>query len=274
MDELQIIKYLDGEMNSDEKDRFEQEVRLNQELADELEKYRQVQDLAMELLSGVQDPGLDKEIRESVIDFRSDPSAVEQVPDDYREILMDAERKLNKLPRRHTKGTSMRRVWVAAAALVILAMSLYILIYQPFKDLTSDELYSQYFSPLTQTGQIREMARADNDFLFAVKVYESGDYERAAILFDLLIDRPGTRSWSILYASSSHLLLHQTDRAIELLQGLGSDVDPGIAETATWQLALAYLKAGDTGMAGKELEELAGSGRYSRKSRQILRILR
>ena len=51
MDELRIIRYLDGEMSGEELKAFEDEVRMNQPLKEELERYRQIQDLAEKLLS-------------------------------------------------------------------------------------------------------------------------------------------------------------------------------------------------------------------------------
>ena len=55
MDELRIIKYLDGDMTVEEKTRFEEELKLNSELSEELENYRKIQELASELLGPVAD---------------------------------------------------------------------------------------------------------------------------------------------------------------------------------------------------------------------------
>lgn len=280
MDELRIIQYLDGEMPEEDLRNFEEEIRMNPLLAEELEKYRQVQSLAQKLL-GDQDeedkePGraVQEEIRQAVNEFKKDSASFGDIPPEYREGLKQAE---SSFLEKRGKAGSIRmisRIWYSAAAVVILAIVVSLIVFQPFAKITADEIYAQYFSPFLKSDEIIELVRADNDFLFATEVYEAGDFKRSAILFEILTENSELRAWSMFYAGSSYMFLNQTTEAIDLFQTIIREGDEEVLATARWQLALCYIRTGKPESAIEQLEILRNDPSYRRDANRILRLLR
>ena len=298
MDELKIIQYLDDEMFGEELRNFEEEIRINPELAEEIEKYRKIQELAVESLAGedeqerepdrqaegAADPPpeedemagreVQEEISGAVEDFKRDPASMGDLPPGYLENLKQAERSYMEGRNKGSSIRVIRRIWYSAAAVAVLAVVSSILVFRPFAKMSADEIYAQYFTPFHKTGKILELARADNDFLFATEVYEAGDYERAAVLFEMLADSSGTRSWSMFYAGSSYMLLNQTDKAIALFQAVLQEGDLELAPEAHWQLALCHIRRGEPDLAGVHLEVLLDESGYRKDAGRILRFLK
>lgn len=281
MDELRIIKYLDGEMSGEELRKFEEEIRMNPQLAEEVNKFRQIQDLARRLLSDQeeQDKDLDqavqKEISEAVEEFKKDPASFGgEIPQEYREQLKQAGKNFSE---NHGKTGSMlmiKRIWYSAAAVVILAVVVTILILRPFEKIPAGEIYAQYFRTFQKTENIIELARTDNDFLFATEVYEAGDFERAVVLFEILADSSEIRAWSLFYAGSSYMSLNQVNNAIGLFTTILEEGDEEVLSPARWQLALCYIRSGDPDEAQKHLEILGDDPVFRKDAGRILRILR
>jgi hypothetical protein len=296
MDELKIIKYLDGEMTLDESRAFEEEIRMNPPLAEELERYRQIQDLARQLLDEgadeVSNPEVEKEISEAVQDFKNDPGSMDKVSPEYLRKLEEAQERFmgsrsssdpggggeSRLPGKEDVNandpvSTIRKIWYRAAAVVILAIILSILLFRPFSKSTPDEIYAKYFHAFHKTEEVLEMARNDNDFLFAVEVYEAGDFERAAALFEMLADSSVIRSWALFYAANSYMSQNHSGRAIELYQTILAEGDREVQSHARWQLALSYLRIGEPDMAREQLEILSKDPVYRSDAKRILRIV-
>lgn len=280
MDELRIIQYLDGEMSGEEMRDFEEEIRMNPSLAEEVEKFKQVQALAMKLLGRQEgedmdmDPAVNEEIRQAVQELKRDPASFGDIPPEYREELQQTERSFMENRGKPGSLRMIRRIWYSAAAVVILAVAVSIFVFQPFAKITSDEVYAQYFRTFHKTDEIFELARDNNDFLFATEVYEAGDFERAVILFEMLADSSELRTWSWFYAGSSYMSLNQTGKAIDLFEAVIRDGDEKILSAARWQLALCYIRTGKPEPAREQLEILRADPTYRRDADRILRILR
>jgi hypothetical protein len=307
MDDLKIIKYLDGEMSGEELRRFEEEIRMNPPLADEIRKFRQVQELARKLLAGHDDrsggkkeeapsgspaenefevpgegsldPATRKDISDAVRDFKQDPAAAGDLSPEFRRNLEEAGKRY--FAGRESTGPTpiVRKIWYRAAAVVVLAIALSIAIFKPFAKMSADEIYARYFRPVSKTTEIIEYARTDNDFLFATEVYEAGDYERAVVLFEMLADSSQLRAWSLLYAGSSYMAQNKPSDAVDLFLAIIEEVEEPIGgdvkavSGARWQLALCYLRLGEPGKAMEQLALLRNDPEYRRDANRILRAL-
>jgi len=292
---LRIIRYLDGEMSGEELKAFEDEVRMNQPLKEELDRYRQIQDLAEKLLSdqggesgnlstgsdseGEKEsaepgPRVEQEIREAVREFKSDPASYGDIPGEYRDELAGAGDAF--FANRHRSGSLrlIRRIWYSAAAVVVLALTISILILKPFKKMTPGEIYSEYFTTFHKTEQIEEIARNDNDFLFATRVYEAGDFERASVLFGMLADSSQVRAWALFYEGCSYMALNQPEKAAGIFQTVLDEGDGEVLSDAKWQLALCYIRLSRPEKATDLLMSLREDPAYRKDAGKILRILR
>ena len=287
MDELMIIKFLDGEMSGEERKNFEEEIRMNPTLADEVEKFRQIQTLAQKLLAGHAgegedldlaveedlDPAVEEEITRSVQEFKDDPDSSGIVPPEYKERLKKAERSYMENREKSGALRMVRRIWYSAAAVVVIALIVSILVFSPFSRFSGNEIYAQYFRSFHKTEEIHELARTDNDFLFATEVYEAGDFERAVVLFEMLADSSELRAWSMFYAGSSYMSLNQTDKATVFLLILQEEEEEEVRPMARWQLTLCYIRNGRPELAREQLEMLRDDPAFRRDARRILRIL-
>jgi tetratricopeptide (TPR) repeat protein len=291
MDEIKIIKYLDEEMKGEELRKFEEEVKMNPQLADEVNKFREIQDLAKKLLADQDendqgkeftaridkdeemDPAVQKEISEAVIEFKKHPSGKGDIPPGYVDKLKDAEKNLWGNRSKSGSLQTIHRIWYSAAAVVILAITISILVFKPFSNLPAGEIYAQYFRTFTKTDEIMELARDDNNFLFATEVYEAGDFERAAVLFEILADSSQVRPWSMFYAGCSYMSLNQSDKAIDLFKSVIVEGDEEVSPLAQWQLGLCYLKTGDIGQAKEQLKIVSDDPAFRKDAVRILRVL-
>ena len=98
-----------------------------------------------------------------------------------------------------------------------------------------------------------ELSRADDDLLFAIKVYEAGDYERAVILFEMLSDSAGLREYSLFYAGHAYMHQSLTVKAIETFEELLDDAQGDLIQAARWYLALCFLKTGEAALSKEQL---------------------
>ena len=279
-DEKTIIRYLDGEMPEDERLAFEKEISGNPDLADEVEKLRDLQKLAGKAINQGDDPeenldpGTRENIRQAVIDFKEGGDA--DLPEEVKDTIAGARQAFEKTdPGTHRSNIGqIRRIWFSAAAVVVLAIVVTILVFRPFRSEPVRDLYAKYYREYPVSPELSELSRSDDDLLFAIKVYEAGDYDRAILLFEMLSDSLTHGGYSRFYAGHAYLHLNLSDKAIKSFQGL-LDEDPGDLEHATrWYLALAYLKEGNSTQSREQLELLkASDSPFKKNARMLLRDL-
>jgi lipopolysaccharide biosynthesis regulator YciM len=140
--------------------------------------------------------------------------------------------------------------------------------------MTPGEIYSEYFTTFHKTEQIEEIARNDNDFLFATRVYEAGDFERASVLFGMLADSSQVRAWALFYEGCSYMALNQPEKAAGIFQTVLDEGDGEVLSDAKWQLALCYIRLSRPEKATDLLMSLREDPAYRKDAGKILRILR
>ncbi len=290
-DDKNIIRYLDGEMTADERLAFEKDISKNPDLAKEVETIRNLQKLAGRAMGRTDDPeqSLDQEtreeIRQAVIDFKE--GGKDDLPEEVDEMIKSARQAFEQ---RREKGQQagelvepvnqrstirqIRSIWFRAAVVVILAIVISVLIFRPFKNRLVKDLYTEYYKEFSMTEEMDELSRTDNDLLFAIKVYEAGDFDRAIILFEMLADSSMLSRYSLFYAGQAYMQIKRTDKAIETFMGLLDDAPGELIAPTRWYLALCYLKMGEDTLSREQLlliEEMDSP--YRRDARMLLRDL-
>jgi tetratricopeptide (TPR) repeat protein len=291
MDDKNILRYLDGEMMEDERLKFEKEISANHDLAKEVEIIRNLQKLAGKAMRQADDPeaGLDhmtrEEIRQAVIDFKD--RGKDAVPAEVDETVKNARqafeqrgeksfqvRNVTESKLLRSISPQIRRIWFSAAAIAVLAVIVSILIFRPFRGKPAKDLYTEYYKEYPMTAEMNELSRTDDDLLFAMKVYEAGDYERAIILFEMLADSNALREYSLFYAGHAYMHLNLTDKAIETFKGLLDEARGDIIPATRWYLALCYLKTGEAALSKAQLLLIEETESPFRKdARMLLRDL-
>ena len=298
-DDKNIIRYLDGEMTADERLDFEKEISGNPDFAQKVETFRKLQKLAGKALRQVDDPeanldqGTREEIRQAVLDFKEGKN--DDLPGEVDEMIKSARQDFEQRREEAQQGTDqtkpeheaeskpesqrsnlrqIRRIWWTAAAVVLIAAIVSILIFRPFRDKLPRDLYAEYYQEYPITSDVMELSRADDDLLFAIKVYESGDYERAVILFEMLSDSAGLREYSLFYAGHAYMHQSLTGKAIETFEELLDDAQGDLIPSTRWYLALCYLKKGEAALSKEQLlliEETESP--FRKKARSLLHDL-
>lgn len=292
-DDKNIIRYLDGEMAEDERLAFEKEISGDPDLAQKVEVFRKLQKLAGIALSQADDPevnldqGTREEIRQAVLDFKEGMNA--DLPGEVDELIKGARQDFEQRREKAQKGSDQtkpepesqrsnirqnRRIWWMAAAVLLLAAVASILIFRPFTDRMPRDLFAENYKEFPITTEMLDLSRADDDLLFAIKVYEAGDYERAVILFEMLSDSAGIREYSLFYAGHSYLHQNLTEKAIEKFQELLDETQGDLIPATRWYLALCYLKTGEAALSKEQLlliEETESP--FRKEARMLLRDL-
>jgi len=292
-DDKNIIRYLDGEMVQEERLAFEKEISENSDLAKKVENLRNLQKLAGKAMKQTDDPeahldqGTQEEIRQAVIDFKEGKNA--DLPAEVDEMIKSARHDFEQRREKGQQDTDqtkpepisqrsnlrqIRRIWWTSAAVVFIAAIISILIFKPFSDKLPSDLYTDYYQDYPISLDVMELSRADDDLLFAIKVYESGDYERAVILFEMLSDSAGLREYSLFYAG--HAYVHQglTGKAIETFEELLDDAQGELIQATRWYLALSYLKKGEAVLSKEQLLLLEETDSpFRKKARSLLHDL-
>lgn len=286
-DDKNIIRYLDGEMAEDERLAFEIEISENPDLAKAVESIRKLQKLAGKALRQTDDPeanldqGTREEIRQAVLDFKEGKNA--DLPGETDEMIksarQDFEQRREKI--RQASGTTepgarrsnirqIRRIWWTAAAVVLLGAIASILIFKPFTNRMPRDLFADYYREFPMTPEVLDLSRDDDDLLFAIKVYEAGDYERAVILFEMLSDSAGIREYSLFYAGHSYLHQNLTEKAIQKFQELLSETQGDLIPATRWYLALCFLKTGEATLSKEQLLLIEETESPFRKEARLL----
>jgi tetratricopeptide (TPR) repeat protein len=290
-DDKNIIRYLDEEMKEDERLEFEKEISGNPDLAKKVETFRNLQKLAGKTMRQADDPedSLDQEtreeIRQAVIDFKEGnkndlPEEVDETIKSARQAFEQRRGKRQQAGELTEPGPQrsnirrIRSIWFRAAAVLVLAVVVSFLIFRPFKSKLAKDLYTEYYKEFSMTEEMNELSRTDDELLFAIKVYEAGDYDRAIIMFEMLADSSMLRGYSLFYAGHAYMHMKLNDKAIETFQELLNDAPGDLIAATRWYLALCYLKKGEATLSKEQLlliEEMDSP--YRRDARMLLRDL-
>ena len=259
MDYKEIFdRYLDGKLSGDELRDFEKSLRDDPELAGELDQYKQLNEASEKL-------------------FIED-SADQQAKDDIRAFKkQDIEKDIDLQHFRKEMDKAGRRristMWYAAAV-VLAGIMTALLVILLRSSVEMPEIYAMYYEEYHQSDKLWEFTRSNDDLYFAVRVYESGDYSRASLLFRQLADSLPFSPYAEFYAGLIGIHQERWEKAIESFRRVISAGDSEIKTDAEWYLGLCYLMVDNASAAREQFEKLAATkNQYSKRARRILRHL-
>lgn len=151
-------------------------------------------------------------------------------------IVPASETKLRRLPR--------WRNWAAAAAAVALLITAG-MIYSNQGPASAADLFAQAYAPYESPfAGTRSGGDEGKPFADGMSAYQDGNYELALQHFNTVLAASPTASIAHLHAGMSNLQLEKTSAAIKHLSTVRLNA-PVLYGSASWYLALAYLKAGE-----------------------------
>jgi len=161
--------------------------------------------------------------------------------------LPTGEAKLRRLP--------AWRNWAAAAAAVALLITAGI-IYTRQGPISSSELFAEAYVPY-ESPFVGTRSATDNELPLnaGLAAFQEGNYSQAVEHFDEVLIQSPEESMAHLHAGMAYLHLGKTEQAIEHLTTVRMNT-PILYGSASWYLALAYLKSNDPEQSKAILEQI------------------
>jgi tetratricopeptide (TPR) repeat protein len=158
--------------------------------------------------------------------------------------------------------------WLVAASFVTIVS---VLSFWLFNNPSSDELFSEYFSPyenvihpISRTDKVKDIKT------IAFENYELGNYTDALLNFDSLLSSNNEENEIIkFYKAVTYLKLSQPNKAIDLLKG-NLQHNLNWRDKNDWYLALAYLKTSNITESKKVLLSLSQLENNFKKNETLL----
>ena len=197
-------------------------------------------------------------------------------PEKFTTHVHEMIRTVSEVARMYKYKQSFRRMFIpAAASLVLIAGSIGFFKSHTHQNL-SDVLFKKYFTPYSSETPI---TRSDNNqtgpFFEAMVAYEAQQYSEANSLLDKILQSEPESEQVHFYLSMVELTLHRPEASIHHLEAVLSRPDSRFAIPAQWYLGLAHLKKGEPEIGLKYFEALTRhKNHYSEISWKIVRELK
>ena len=274
-----IDKYLDGELQGNELRQFENELLMNPELAEAVDKFRNLYDFIRQqhakMMSGTGKKYRieDQEINELIDTYRLKNG--EEEPEDeklFRKKLENAYRNHIQNTRKHGLMKT-RRIWFAAAAIGLLIIVTSVIYYLQNKTYSNERLYSMYYEPYNKNIFTRiESGEPEGIFMQAMIKYADEDYENALDLFQRV---PSTDDFILpahFYSGISFMQTGQYHEAASSFLFIIKHLDNELIYQSEWYLGLCYLKTNETDKAFTQFKKITGSNSiYKENAEDILK---
>ncbi len=242
-DHDKIGKYLDGEMNAEEQQSFEEQLRQNDALQKEVQLTREVNEtLGMKL-----NPG------KSELELRS---TLDEMRNEYFSDGISPGQSQAKLV------LFRRSSWLAAAAAVIIVILL-LTIWSPWQK----DLYNQYAS-IEMPGMAERGSHADILLKQAAGYFNAKKFETAIPIFEAILKDDPQNSFVHFYYAIALLESGKVDKSrYEFLQLYnGSSI---FRHDAAFYIALSYLKEKDTAACKQWLDKIPADAGVFNKAREL-----
>jgi len=262
-------------------------MKRTQELFENIESYLK-HDLTEEARSAFeqelqQDPALAKEVElHKALQVLQEPNHVLQFREAFAKVKEEA--KTNNVTQESTavrKEAPVRQLnWrlpVGIAASLLLLVTLVILVTNPNKPSTNNELLAGFYEPYPLNLTVRNgnnMPQQPQSINGAANAaYAAKRYDTAILLWSQLAATQELPVLSRLYMGSALIALDSAEGAITQLDRFLQDTT-ALLNDAKWYLALAYIKNDQLSKARPVLQELINKrSRYAKESQALLRRL-
>ena len=276
-----IDKYLDGELQGNELRQFENELSMNPELAEAVDKFRNLYDFIRQqytkMMSGTGKNYRieDQEINELIDAYRLKNG--EEEPENVKILRKKLENAYKSYIRntRKQKLQKTRRILYTAAAVFLVIIVTSVIYYLQNKTYSNERLYSMYYEPYNRNIYTRiESGEPEGVFMQAMIKYADEDYENALDLFKRVPSTDDLILPAHFYSGISFMQTRQYHEAASSFLYIIKQPDNELIYQSEWYLGLCYLKTGETGKAFTQFKKITRSNsNYKEKSEDILKKL-
>jgi tetratricopeptide (TPR) repeat protein len=239
-----IERYNAGEMSDAEKQWFRKELDGNKKLLNEVN----LRKLTDEVLKN-----------QDVISLRNKLSEIEK-------------RRESNVPVRKSRKPVYLKYAAVIAGLVLIGS---IIVFSG-KNLSSEEIMNRYYNAYEPPSALRSSQIETNaDFTLALEFYNTQDYEKAAILFNKVLESNPRDMQSVLLNGVANFEDQKYPEAKQSFVKVINDNNNLYIETAKWYLALCYVKTNEREKAIQQLEIIKKEGGiYSNDAKKVARELK
>lgn len=225
-----IERYLDGEMTIEERIWFEQELKVDEQLALEFRLEIQIH----EALS-----------QEDIIDFLGK--------------LQKASSQIKGERKPHVVPLYRRTARVAAIITLLISLSGILYLTLP-RDYSSEKLFEHYYSYQRNEGVTRS---GNTNLVEAVLRFQSGDFNGAVSMFDVILTEDSSNIAVQFYNGIAHIELQNYDEAIASFEYIIGHNQNLYVDHAEWYLGLCYLRMNEEEKAVAQFQSIAeNNGNY------------
>jgi hypothetical protein len=274
-------RYIDGLLEGKELEDFKRKLYSDMEFKKNLEKYISLHNAAIDSIGEREgeemEMGIDKETdklsQKDIANWgREKRGIADKKMSAYKEAVDLAEKDFLKGKIRVVKKNLPLQL--AIAATVVVALLITALIFLRQNKLTHPDLFTKYYEPYVKSEEVFEITRSSDNFYYAVKVFEAGDYARAALLFMQLSDSSELKVYATFYAGLNCIQMGKWEDAVTKLQEVVTSGETKINNVARWYLGLCFLRIDDSESARLQFEKLASEkNEFTARSKRILRLM-
>jgi tetratricopeptide (TPR) repeat protein len=240
-----IERYNAGEMSDTEKQWFLKELEGNEKLRTEVELRRRTDEILK---------------NQDVMSLRNKLSQIEKKRKEVAEPV----------------SSSGKKVYIRYAAVIAALVLLGAITLLPRKNLSNEGIINKYYKVYEPpTSQRSAQSATDKDFTLALEYYNIHDYDKAAILFNKVLENKPNDMQSVLLKGVAN---YEEKKYPEAKQSFGKVIDNKdnlFVDQAQWYLALCYLQTNETEKA-KKLFKMIGdeNGIYRNDANKIFKGLK
>ena len=239
-----IGKYLNGELKGEELDAFQEKLKTNTLLQQELKLEQDLNEIILD---------------EDILDFRKELVEIRQEMKNDKEQFKgkwDEETIEIKLENRNQSAGKWYLMAASIAILFGLAGYFYFLQTQT---VSNEQLFAQYYSAYpSDISERSDDISTSNPFILGLIEYEEGDFIEASQFFSLAVENDNQNFSAYLYLGVSFLEMDSLYKAINGFGRIINDRDNLFVDQAKWYLALTYIKTNDENYKQK-IHELLNS---------------
>jgi TolA-binding protein len=251
----QIERYLHQQMSKEEQKSFEETMKTDAALQEEVQLHQEVEDTLK---------------NEEVHAFRS---ALKEVNTSWQKPI-EKERG-RRVSGREGMGRRLilRRV-VSIAAVLGIGIVAFLYLWNA-SDANTNDLFTQYYQPYQLIIEERSVPiEEQSELKQALQSYKEKDFAKAAEAFENLAKAKPEVTAFPFYAGLSYLANNNAEKAIPLLENIVDSNDLLFAQQARWYLALSYLQLDDTNKAVSILEQIEKGNYQHQQATELLERLR
>lgn len=252
-----VQRYINKELSEEEIKQFEEEIKNNPELYEELL--------------------FQKEVEQSIKELIEENLFIKNLEIAHQEYLesLKKNKKVSIFNRYYSllpKEKRIRPIWYSAAAIAVIVFGVALYLVYQNNLVKPEKIYSEYKTEYS----IPQMQRSANDLKtnelnFALQLFSEKQYMDAIIAFDRLISQNKYLPTVFYFKGLALLELGQINNAIEYLKKASQYKESEFVAEIEWNLGLAYLKNNDLENAKIQFEIVKDNYQfYAEKSKEIL----